>query len=35
MGKLRSIGYNGALTPIEEGVRDYVRNYLIADNPYL
>jgi ADP-L-glycero-D-manno-heptose 6-epimerase len=35
MGKLRGIGYNGALTPIEEGVRDYVCNYLIADNPYL
>lgn len=35
MGKLRSIGYNASFTPLEDGVMDYVRNYLLAENPYL
>jgi ADP-L-glycero-D-manno-heptose 6-epimerase len=30
MNKLRSIGYNKPFTSIEEGVSDYVRNYLMA-----
>ncbi len=29
MEKLRSIGYHKPFTPLEEGVRDYVKNYLL------
>ena len=28
MEKLRSIGYSAPFTPLEEGVADYVMNYL-------
>lgn len=32
MAKLRSIGYTKPFTPIEEGVKDYVQNYLTQHN---
>jgi ADP-L-glycero-D-manno-heptose 6-epimerase len=35
MEKLRAAGYEKAMTPLEEGVRDYVRNFLMQDDPYL
>lgn len=31
MSKLRSIGYNEAFYTLEEGVKDYVQNYLMAE----
>ncbi len=31
MDKLKQIGYNKAFTSVEEGVRDYVRNYLVPN----
>lgn len=31
MAKLRSIGYNKPFTTIEEGVKDYVQNYLLKE----
>ena len=31
MDKLRSIGYDKPFTPLEDGVMDYVRNYLLKD----
>ncbi len=31
MGKLRSLGYNKAFTSLEEGVEDYVSNYLMSN----
>ncbi|WP_294344531.1 ADP-glyceromanno-heptose 6-epimerase [Prosthecochloris sp.] len=34
IGKLRSYGYTQPLTCLEEGVKDYVRNYLYSDTPY-
>jgi ADP-L-glycero-D-manno-heptose 6-epimerase len=34
MGKLRSIGYTKPFHTLEEGVDDYVRNYLIGHNYY-
>ena len=34
--KLRRAGYKAAFTPLEDGVHDYVKNYLSKeDNPYL
>ena len=33
--KLRSTGYDKELTPIDEAVNDYVKNYLDTDDPYL
>jgi ADP-L-glycero-D-manno-heptose 6-epimerase len=32
MDKLRSIGYNKDFTTLEEGVEDYVKNYLLSKN---
>jgi ADP-L-glycero-D-manno-heptose 6-epimerase len=32
---LRQAGYSGRMTPLEEGVRDYVRNYLSKPAPHL
>ncbi len=34
MEKLRAAGYAAAFTTLEEGVGDYVRNFLMADDPY-
>lgn len=34
MAKLRDAGYEKRFTPLEEAVADYVRNYLLADDPY-
>ena len=34
MGSLRTAGYAGQFTPIEEGVRRYVRDYLTQPDPY-
>lgn len=34
MGKLKSIGYSRSFTSLEEGVDDYVRNYLIPGSYY-
>lgn len=34
MGKLRAAGYTGAFTGLEEGVGDYVRNYLVESRYY-
>jgi ADP-L-glycero-D-manno-heptose 6-epimerase len=34
MGRLRDAGYARPPTPLEDGVRDYVRNYLDTDDPY-
>jgi ADP-L-glycero-D-manno-heptose 6-epimerase len=33
IGKLRSTGYDAALTPLAEAVKDYVTNYLAAGSP--
>jgi ADP-L-glycero-D-manno-heptose 6-epimerase len=30
MAKLRSVGYNKTFYTLEEGVKDYVQNYLIG-----
>lgn len=35
MDKLRSAGYNAQFTSLEDGVRDYVQNYLLKSDPYL
>lgn len=34
MDRLRAAGYERPFTSLEDGVRDYVRNYLEADDPY-
>ncbi len=34
MQRLRSVGYDRPFTSLEEGVSDYVRNYLATDDPY-
>lgn len=34
-GKLRSVGYDKKITPIDEAVTDYVSNYLNTDYPFL
>jgi len=31
IGKLRTIGYAAATTPLADAVRDYVQNYLVPD----
>ena len=33
--KLRSVGYDLPMTSLEEGIRQYVQNYLNAEDPYL
>jgi ADP-L-glycero-D-manno-heptose 6-epimerase len=35
VGKLRGLGYDKPLTRLEDGIRDYVSNYLAKDDPYL
>lgn len=35
ISKLRSLGYDKPMTPLEEGVRLYVQNYLNAPDPYM
>jgi ADP-L-glycero-D-manno-heptose 6-epimerase len=35
MGRLYAAGYRQPFTSLEEGVRDYVQNYLMQDDPYL
>ena len=35
MKKLRVAGYKADLTSLADGVRDYVQNYLMKDDPYL
>jgi len=35
IAKLRAAGYGKQFTPLEEGVRDYVSNYLMRDNACL
>ena len=34
MGRLRAVGYGAAFTTLEDGVGDYVTNYLSAVDPY-
>lgn len=34
MGKLRATGYDTPFASLEDGVADYVRNYLTRENPY-
>lgn len=34
MSKLRDAGYDSPFTSLEEGVKDYVQNYLNKDDPY-
>lgn len=34
MQKLRDAGYTAAFTSLEDGVRDYVQNYLMQEDPY-
>ena len=35
IGKLRSLGYDRPMTSLEDGIHDYVSNYLAKDDPYL
>lgn len=35
MDKLRGFGYSKEFTSVEDGVRDYVQNYLMGESPYL
>ncbi len=34
MAKIRSAGYKSPMTSLEDGVKDYVQNYLMQDDPY-
>jgi ADP-L-glycero-D-manno-heptose 6-epimerase len=34
MAKLADTGYTAKFHTLEEGVRDYVQNYLMQDDPY-
>ena len=34
MGRLRAAGWPGQSTPLEEGVRRYVQDYLAKPDPY-
>lgn len=34
MDKLRTAGYTKPMLSIEDGVRDYVQNYILHDDPY-
>jgi ADP-L-glycero-D-manno-heptose 6-epimerase len=34
MNRLRAVGYDRPFTSLEQGVADYVRNYLSTDDPY-
>jgi ADP-L-glycero-D-manno-heptose 6-epimerase len=35
MQRLRAAGYSTAFTSLEDGVRDYVQQYLAQEDPYL
>jgi ADP-L-glycero-D-manno-heptose 6-epimerase len=35
MGSLRTAGYSGQFTPLEEGVRRYIQDYLSQPDPYV
>lgn len=35
MGNLRALGYSHPFTELEDGVTDYVQNFLLAGNPYI
>jgi ADP-L-glycero-D-manno-heptose 6-epimerase len=35
MDRLRAAGYTRSFTTLEEGVAQYMRNHLLADDPYL
>ena len=35
MGRLRAVGYDRPLRPVEEGVADYVASHLATDDPYV
>ncbi len=35
MAKLRAAGYAAPITSLEDGIRDYMQNYLLTDDPYL
>jgi ADP-L-glycero-D-manno-heptose 6-epimerase len=34
IAKLRKAGYKAPMTSLEDGVKDYVQNYLMQDDPY-
>ncbi len=34
MQKLRDAGYKTPFTSLEDGVKDYVQNYLLKEDPY-
>jgi ADP-L-glycero-D-manno-heptose 6-epimerase len=34
LDRLRAAGYGAQATPLEEGVRRYVRNFLLAEDPH-
>ena len=34
MGRLRAAGYAGQFTPLEEGIRLYVQDYLMQADPF-
>ncbi len=34
INRLRSVGYDRPFTSLEDGVNDYVRNYLLNDDRY-
>jgi ADP-L-glycero-D-manno-heptose 6-epimerase len=34
MAKIRAAGYKSPMTSLEDGVKDYVQNYLMQDDPY-
>ena len=34
MERLRAVGYDRRITSLEDGIADYVRNYLLTDDPY-
>lgn len=35
MDRLRAAGYTATFTTLQDGVKDYVQNYLLKDDPYL
>jgi ADP-L-glycero-D-manno-heptose 6-epimerase len=34
MDKLRGVGFNGQFTPLEDGIRRYVQDYLASGDIY-
>jgi ADP-L-glycero-D-manno-heptose 6-epimerase len=35
IGKLRALGYDKPMTSLEDGIHDYLSNFLAKDDPYL